>query len=192
MSETGRATVHVEGTNAVTSIIVQRPSATRMAAYEDWLREIVPVAQTFPGHRGVNIIRPHGHGRDYTIILHFADRQGLQAWLGSETRKRLTEKVRPLLDGDETIDVHPGIEYWFTPPEGRRVAPPWKQFLVTLSAIFPLSLLVPWLLSPVFAWLPALAVPGLRQFAVACLIVGLMTFLVMPRYVRLIAGWLYR
>ena len=61
-----------------------------------------------------------------------------------------------------------------------------------LSAIFPLTVLVPWILLSAFAWLLILGTPGLRQFIVAIVIVSLTAYLIMPRYVRLISRWLYR
>jgi heme-degrading monooxygenase HmoA len=39
--------------------------------YEAWLKEVTPIAQTFPGHRGVNFIRPPKGSRSYTTVLHF-------------------------------------------------------------------------------------------------------------------------
>src|SRR3954469_15940866 len=35
------------------------------------------------------------------------------------------------------------------------------------------------------------ALPGLRQFAIAAVIVAIMTYAVMPRYTRLVSHWLY-
>lgn len=177
---------------SVTTVIVQRPLKAHVAEYEAWLKEIMPVAQTFSGHRGVNVIRPHGQGDGYTIVLHFDTEAHLCAWLESDVRKRLVEKVRPYLHADEIIDVKPGIEFWFTPPDNRKAAPAYKQFLVTLSAIFPLTVIVPWLLAPVFEHVPALAANGVRQLFVDTVIVALMIFLIMPRYVKLVSKWLYR
>lgn len=133
--------IPIEVDSAVTTIIVQQPLKSQIQAYENWLREIVPLAQTAPGHRGVNVIRPHGLSSEYTIVLHFDSEIHLQHWLESETRRQLVEKVKPLLDIDEKIEIKTGLEFWFTPPEARKAAPPFKQFLITLSAIFPLSML---------------------------------------------------
>jgi len=195
MPETGprsASDTRIDAASSVTTIIVHRPRKNQVPVYESWLTEIVPIAQTFAGHRGVNIIRPSGGGEDYTIVLHFDSETRLRGWLDSDVRKRLVEKIRPSLHTEEKIDIKPGIEFWFTPPDTRKVAPAYKQFLVTLSAIFPLVVIVPLGLSPVFAWAPVLGVFGFRQFIVASVIVALMTFLIMPRYVRLIARWLYR
>lgn len=172
---------------SVTSVIVQRPLKAHVSAYEAWLREIIPVAMNYPGHRGVNVIRPHGHERDYTIVLHFDTEPSLRSWLESEERTILINKVRPLLDTDESIEILTGLEYWFT-PQGRHAPLPYKQFLVTLSAIFPLTLIVPSLLLPWLQELPQI----LRTLVIDSTIVGLMAFVIMPRYVKLISNWLFR
>ncbi|MBD2755180.1 antibiotic biosynthesis monooxygenase [Spirosoma validum] len=174
--------------SAVTTIIVQRPYKDQIQAYENWLNHMVPLAQGADGHRGVNVIRPHGDNQTYTIVLHFDSEAHLRNWLESDTRRMMIEKVRPFLDTDEKIEVKTGLEFWFTPPETKKVAPPYKQFLITLSAIFPLSMLVPWLFAPVFSTLPFL----IKAFMTSLIIVGLMTFVIMPRYVRLVAKWLYQ
>ena len=85
---------------AVVSKIIQRPREESIADYEAWLKEIIPAAKAFEGHKGVNIIRPNGSQRDYTIILHFESVDKLNAWFESEKRKDLIEKVLPLLDQD--------------------------------------------------------------------------------------------
>lgn len=173
---------------SVTSVIIHRPLKKQAAAYEAWLKEILPIAQTYPGHRGVNVIRPHGGGVDYTIVLHFDTEANLTNWLSSEVRNNLIDKVRPLLDRDEKIEVRTGLEFWFTPTAGAVHAPPYKQFIITLSAIYPLTLLVPALTHELVAAWPHL----LKVLFNDSIVVASMAFIIMPRYVRLISGWLYR
>ncbi|GAB3716501.1 antibiotic biosynthesis monooxygenase [Spirosoma flavus] len=185
------AGIPIKADSAVTTTIVQRPFKQQVQAYENWLTEIVPLAQEAAGHRGVNVIRPHGQSDEYTIVLHFDSETNLRNWLDSTTRKRMIERVRPLLNEEEKIDIKTGLEFWFTPPQTPKKAPPYKQFLVTLSAIFPLSYFIPQLLAPVVQLLPFLAVPLLKSFLTSSIIVALMTFVIMPRYVRLVAKWLY-
>ena len=85
------------------------------------------------------------------------------------------------------VGCHPPV-----PPPASRPAKPYKQFLITLSAIFPLTVAVPWLLQPLFQWAPLLGLPVIRQLLIAALIVGTMVYIVMPRYTRLVARWLFR
>jgi uncharacterized protein len=176
----------------VTTVIYQRPLTEAVGRYEDWLKEIIPAAQHFTGHQGVNVIRPHGTSDAYTIVLHFDTVEHLRRWLDSDVRVQLVNKIRPFLRSDENIDIKTGFEFWFTPPAGGKPAKPYKQFLVTFSAILPLTMLVPWLLQPVFAWAPVLALPGIRHVIIAAAIVAIMTYVVMPRYARLVSRWLYQ
>jgi hypothetical protein len=176
----------------VTTVIQQRPKPDAVGRYEEWLKEIIPVAQQFAGHRGVNVIRPPSGSNAYTIVLHFDSVSNLHKWLSSDTRVRLIEKIRPYLRAEEDVEIKTGFEFWFTPTAGGKHAKPYKQFLVTLSAIFPMTVIVPWLLQPVFAWLPVLTLPLVSQLLVAGIIVGLMTWCIMPYYTRLISRWLYR
>jgi antibiotic biosynthesis monooxygenase (ABM) superfamily enzyme len=68
---------------------------------------------------------------------------------------------------------------------------PYKQFLVTLSAIFPMTIVVPWALRPLFQVAPVATVlnlPGISNLTVSAIIVGLMTYVIMPRFTRLVEG----
>jgi uncharacterized protein len=116
---------------------------------------------------------------------------GQRKWLGSKTRMQLVEKIRPHLRTSEAIDVKTGFEFWFTPPPAGMPAKPYKQLLVTLSAIFPLTIIVPWALQPVSSWVP-FAVPGIRHLAIAAVIVVLMVYVIMPRNTRAVSHWLFR
>lgn len=160
--------------------------------YETWLNEIAPAAQHFVGHLGVNIIRPTGGSGTYTIVLRFDTYAHLQDWLDSEVRKRFIERIEPILVTGDQVDIKTGLEFWFTPATvGQTHAPPFKQFLITLSVIFPLTLVVPLLWKPVFHALPWLSMTVPSNFVVAATIVFLVVYIIMPRYTRLAAKWLY-
>jgi uncharacterized protein len=176
----------------VTSIIRHDVKAEEHDAYEEWLREIVPLAAHFPGHRGVNVIRPAKGATEYTIVLHFDTIDNLRGWLDSKERRDLIDKAFPRLASEDRVEIKTGLEFWFTPPSKEQRAPPYKQFLVTLSAIYPLTILVPLLLVPVFDRIPLLGNLLVRQFIMDAAIVALITYAIMPRYTRLIAKWLYR
>lgn len=181
----------IEADTPVTTVIRQHPAPNAVGRYETWLNEIVPVAQTFAGHQGVSVIRPHGAEGAYTIVLHFDTVSHLREWLDAPIRMRLVAEIRPFLRMSEQVDIKTGLQFWFTPPNGR-TARSWKQFLLTLSAIFPLTIAVPWLLGPLFRAVPMLALPGVSHLLVASLIVGAMVYAVMPRYTRLVSQWLFR
>ncbi len=161
--------------------------------YESWLKSIAQIAQEYPGHMGVNVIRPHGSSTEYTIVLRFDSHAHLIAWVESDRRRELIEQVQSLLLEAEQLEIQTGMEFWFTPPNAKQLhAKPFKQFLITLSAIFPLTVLIPWALHPLFRSVPVLGSLIASRFIVAVVIVYLMVYVIMPRYSRLVASWLFR
>jgi len=170
----------------VTLVIKHHLKPGEEAQYEAWLREIVPTAQRFPGHQGVNIVRPPAGAGEYTIVLHFDTLEHAQTWVASDTRRTLLAQVESLLIHGDQVEIKTGLEFWFTPPAGRQHAKSYKQFLLTLSAIFPLTMLVPFVLRPLFTAVPALGLPGISNLLISAVIVGLMTYVIMPRYTRLV------
>jgi uncharacterized protein len=176
----------------VTFVIQHQLKPQAHADYEQWLRRIIPVAARFPGHRGVDVIRPVPGAQDYTVAVRFDTREQAEDWFESDARRQLIADVEPLLMRTETLGTVTGLEFWFAPAVPPQVrARPFKQFLITLSVIYPLTLLVPWALEPLIAAVPLLDERLLRHLIVTAIVVGLITYVVMPRYVRLVAGWLY-
>ncbi|MGE0591756.1 MAG: antibiotic biosynthesis monooxygenase [Vicinamibacterales bacterium] len=176
----------------VVSIIRHQVRPGSDGAYEAWLEAIVPVARTFPGHLGVTVVRPPEGSRTYTIVVRFDALAHLRGWLESGARHDLLATIAPQLMTGDDVEIRTGLEFWLTPPPaGRRMARPWKQFLLALSVIYPLSLLVPRLLEWLIGRSPVAEIPWLRGLLVASAIVALMTWVIMPRYTRLVARWLY-
>lgn len=160
--------------------------------YESWLTKIVPIAASFPGHLGVQIVRPPDGDNEYLIVVRFAGIHELQFWQQSKERKLLINEIAAILDSEEVIDIKTGIDYWFTPPAVGKHPRRWKQWLVTTSVIWPLTLYVPSALEPLFLRFPDLGEFGIRQGLSALVIVGLVVYLIMPIYVRLIAKWFFK
>lgn len=154
--------------------------------YEAWIAAVTLECQRFAGFQGVAVMRPKGKETLYTLLVHFSTHAQLQDWVGSEQRRRLVDELRPLLLHAERVEA--GIGLWFMP--ALRQPRPFKQFLLTFSAIYPLSQAVPALLRWLTRdWgLPA----ALLQLAAAVLLVWLMVYVVMPRYVKAVSGWLSR
>jgi uncharacterized protein len=183
----------VYGQSVVVSVIRHTVIPGKDKEYEAWLREIVTITAHAEGHRGVDVIQPHTGSRTYTLAFHFDALEHLRQWLASEVWKRQSLEAQHLLqDGDE-VEIKTGLEFWFRPPDSeQKRAKPYKQYLITLSVIFPLTMLVPWLLMPLFRAAPILRTPAITHFLVAAVVVALMTYVIMPHYTRLMAAWLYR
>lgn len=182
-----------EKSDIATLIIRHHVKAAARQGYESWLREIAREGQRFKGHLGANVIRPTTGSGSYTIVVRFDSEASLIHWMESEVRKQLVHDAPPHLEMPEDIEIQTGMEYWFTPQSPKQVhAKPIRQFLISLSAIYPLIVAVPWSLQPLFSAIPPLAHPLAAKFLTAVIVVFLMVYVVMPRYTRLVAAWLYK
>lgn len=176
-----------------TVVITHRVIDGRQSEYDDWLNEISPLSRASQGLLDWQIIRPvPGLTATYTVILRFDTPENLHHWMGSSERKRLIEKVQPLLAGDDDFFIRSGLDFWFT-PEGAKAQVPvrWKQALVTWSAIYPLVLVVPLIMLPLLRQLGVPQNGYLDVLWVTGTIVALMVYLIMPRYTRLLRRWLF-
>jgi hypothetical protein len=181
------------GDEGATVVITHRVREGKHADYESWLNEIAPLCRASPGHLDWHIIRPiSGLTETYTVIIRFDTRAHLQDWVESPVRAGLVEKVRPLLVAGDDFFISSGLDFWFTPAGAKaRLPVRWKQYLVTWSAIYPLVLGVPLVVTPV---LRRLGIPDnrfLTTLAVTGAVVFLMVYIVMPQYTRLIKRWLF-
>jgi len=182
----------VPRSESVTAVIRHQVRTGAAADYEQWLRRIVPIAERFPGHRGVHVIHPPSGGGLYTVTIRFDSLLHAEDWFQSAARRALLEEVGPLLASDEEVQTVTGLEFWFHTDASQKAARRYKQFLLTLAVIFPLTLLVPVPLRWLSEWLPVLRNFYVAHFASAAVVVALMTYVLMPRIVRRVAGWLYR
>ena len=176
-----------------TVVITHRLRENALAAYEDWLQEIAPLCKASPGHLDWHIVRPiPGLSETYTIVIRFDTIDHLRAWMESPTRAQLIEKVQHLFVTGDDFFISSGLDFWFTPAKAKAKVPiRWKQYLVTWSAIFPLALVVPLLVTPLLHFLGLLDNRFVGTFTVTGVVVFLMVYVVMPRYTRLLRRWLF-
>lgn len=182
--------------DCVSFVVHHHLRAEAQATYEQWLSENMRVAAAFPGYRGVKVVRPPEGGLDYTIVLDFATHDDATRWHHSTERAQLISDVQPHLDVAARVTIGAGIDYWFPPeplaPGLPPVKPPvWKQWLITTSVIWPLTMVVPWAFEPLFTEVPALGVYGVKQGVLAAVLVALVAWVIMPRYTRLVHNWLF-
>ena len=176
----------------VTLVVKHRIKSGLEADYEAWLRRIVRIAGERPGHLGVDVVRGKQDGLAlFTCVLRYRSTDDLERWLDSPQRKALIDEAAPMLaDGDQT-EIGAANEFWFTPLADSAAKPPrWKQAVVTLCVILPLTLLVPIVWGPVLRLHPLLSNYVVSTFLVTVTIVVLVVYLLMPAATRLFAPWL--
>jgi uncharacterized protein len=180
----------VESDKSHAFIITHTVKSGREAEYERWLDQILGPVSSFPGYLGREIFRPPEGTRKYTTITRFDSLEHLDAWVQSDIRKLYVERVRDLLEKGDIHEIRTGIDFWFT-PEGARPPKPWKQFLLTLSAVYPLSLVILIILNSLAHLAPFISDPWINGALMAVILTASLTFLIMPRYTRLTKRWLY-
>jgi antibiotic biosynthesis monooxygenase (ABM) superfamily enzyme len=182
--------MRMQSQNAVVSVIRHDVIPGHEQEYEAWTREVLPIAEAFPGHQGVAIIRPSAGASTYTVVLHFDTLPHLKDWLDSDVRQRLLQKVDSHLSEPGRVEITPGLEFWLSPP-GVKHARPYKQFLLVLAVIYPMSLLMNTFLIPLLGSGTDVMALALRNLVNAALVIALMTWVIMPRLTRAVSHWLY-
>jgi len=188
-TRTGKETVGQSA--SVAFIITHIIKAGNEIRYEAWLTAILDAVSRSSGYLGREIFRPAHGSTKYTTIVRFDTHGNLDAWAQSHMRRSYVDKVSDLLEEGDKHEIRTGIDFWFT-PEGVKPPKRWKQFLLTLSAVYPLTLILPAVLGPVFIGLPSpLDDQLVKGFAIAASLTALLTFVIMPHYTRLVKRWLY-
>ena len=160
------------------------------ASFEAELHDFIARSMHAEGQLGVHVIRPApGSGsRESGIVRRFSNARARDGFYDSELFKQWELTVEQLTEGGPQRQELSGLETWFTLPGQTAIIPPprWKMALVTVLAVWPTSILVPWLLGPLIS---ELYMP-LQALFVAVGIVILLTWVVMPLLVRMLGTWL--
>jgi len=176
---------------SVAFIITHVIKAGQEQRYEDWINDILRAVSKSAGYLGREIFRPAHGSTKYTTIVRFDSHEHLKAWADSASRRNYVESVSDLLEEGDQHEIRTGIDFWFT-PEGIKPPKRWKQFLLTLSAVYPLTLILPLVLGPLFSRVPPpLNDQIIKGLTVAASLTALLTFVIMPHYTRWVKRWLY-
>jgi uncharacterized protein len=168
--------------------IVKRGEEKR---YEQWTTDILNAVSRSPGYLGREVFPAAGAGKPYRVIVRFQTAGDLQNWLESAERRLFIEQIQDALTTGDQVRVQAGIDVWFTSPDAPLRPKPYKQFLLTAAAIYPLTLIVPRLLAPLLSAVPFLAQPLIANLFVTAIVVALMTWVVMPRLTGWLHDWLF-
>ena len=176
----------------VTVVITRRIKPGCEAAFEKFISGITATAMTFEGHLGTNVFRPSSpEHNNYKIIFKFDRASNLRIWQESESRRQWLARADSLRLEPARIRVITGLETWFTLHSPKRIIPPsrYKMASITLLALFPLIQLVNAIFSPLLDLFPLPEL--LRSLILTAITVLLMTYVAMPRMTKLFAKWLY-
>ncbi len=175
-------------TDPVTLVVRRRIRSGQEGAYEAALTRLSELLARVPGFRGTGILRPSGGSREYTVVARFDSLTSAAAWELSPERTAWLDTIADLVDDQLSFERQPGLDFWFTPPAAPtlRQPPRWKMAVLTLLVLYPVSVGITLLLSPLTGGWPL----GVRALAQMLLVVPAMTYLFMPVATRAAGRWL--
>ncbi|RFU19360.1 antibiotic biosynthesis monooxygenase [Geodermatophilus marinus] len=169
----------------VTVTVARDVRPDQRAAFEQWAAEVLGLAGAFPGNLGTSLLRP-GPGSDrYHLVYRFADGESLARWERSPERQAALERVEHLAESADYARVA-GLDSFFTALTPPRPGPRWRLTLLTIAAVFTITLAFQLLLGP---WLVSWPLPA-RLLLSATVVVVLLGQVIMPRLTRWFAPWL--
>lgn len=132
----------------VTVVVSRRPVPGHEADLAAWAHGISNAASVFPGHLGAQVFEATADREDVVIVFSFASADVLAAWERSPERAEWIAKAGPLTVGPQEAHTVSGFESLFSPTARVVASPPprWKTATIIFLALYPMSLLINWLL----------------------------------------------
>jgi len=177
--------------DAITVVVTRRVKRGREKEAERWIADITQAAMKFEGHLGANIIPPTNPQKsEYVVIFRFNNDENLKKWEESKIRAEWFDRAKTFTAGKTKIQKITGLEYWFTlPDKAFQASPPrYKMAIATIIAIYPTAKVV----GTISNYLTDYTSISFHPLIELTATVLLMTYLVMPVIIRLLAFWLYK
>ena len=190
MTDNQSAIGEQDSTAPLTVVVSRRVRKGQQEAFEALSSQMTERASRFPGYLGTAMFRPASpDDPEYRIVFKFRDRETLTTWEESEERAELLEQIESLLVRPSEREGTSGIVTWFTLPGQNPVQPPpkWKMTIVSWLALYPAVTLVFVIFGDLLAQVPLL----LRTMIVTIVVMGLMSYVLMPRMTKWFAFWLF-
>lgn len=179
-----------EANEQVTLLVSHRLKEGRESEFHAWLRSIKETVRETADFRRLDLVQqssPSTH--DVGAMVRFDNQRSLEEWYKSEAFRRYKGQLDRIVENVSYTEIT-GFEQWFEPSSPGSVVPSrLKQAAVILIGIYPLALVLPPVMNPIFTWL---GLPGpLQALIFSVFMVALMTWAVMPLLNRALGRWLY-
>lgn len=164
--------------------ITRRVLPGKEEEFREALRHFLGESFIHDGVHGASMITglPGADSREIGILRTFKDVAERDEFYNSEHFRKWEEYASTLTEEPVYRELN-GLEAWFRSP----VAPPrWKMAIVTLCGVFPTSIFLSLTIGPLVKDFPM----AIRLFIMAALMVGLLTWVVMPVLTRIMKGWI--
>ncbi|WP_254920869.1 antibiotic biosynthesis monooxygenase [Blastococcus mobilis] len=170
-------------TEPVTVTVARVVRPDRREAFEREATAILGVASTFPGNLGATLLRPGPGSSEYHLVYRFGDDASLAVWERSPQRREFLARLRDIVE-DERYARVTGLDSFFTRPA--TPGPRWRLTVLTVAAVFAITSLFQFLVTPHLQGWPV----GARLLLSAVVVVLLLGHVAMPLLTRWLARWL--
>ncbi len=176
---------------SVTMMFSDRVKLGKTKEYEQWIQNINKDAKTFEGFIEVNILKPAStNSPEYITLLKFSTQDDMIRWKESPNHAKWLGQLPGLVEESADMQQASGVEMWFNRPKVLISADPppfWKQVVLGVITVYPMILILNFLLKPITGDLPFL----LSLFISVVVLSALLTYPVMPLATKLLRNWLY-
>jgi antibiotic biosynthesis monooxygenase (ABM) superfamily enzyme len=173
----------------VTTIVKNKPKVGKEKECLKWMIHTSSVAEQFNGFLNKEIFRSAEGENLFVTVFTFDSKENLESWENSAARNRLIEEGKEFVESF-VVKVHfTGLELFLPNPSIGKSSPVrWKMFLVTVIILFVLfNSMVPIMSAGIDLWGIH---PQLKTLFILTMVVGTMTFLIMPILTRKLHSWL--
>lgn len=172
----------------ITTIVRRTIKIGKEIDFEKWVADTTKDLKKFPGYMDITMIKPTGSTKEYVLIIRFDSYEHVNNWENSSIRNKWMERAKDFTENLSNTKVT-GLEYWFPLPEIPKasVPPRPKMATVTMVGIYPLSIVINYLLS----FVPFPIHPLIKGLLITIMMVLTMTYFVMPFLTGLFRPWLF-
>ncbi len=190
-SETPHLRLGQSADGLATMLVTDRVEPKRVQDYERWVEGIHSALRKQPGFLAVDVVR-NGGGEiqaEYLVLVKFDTEANMARWHGSETLRSWLGKQAEITSQPPEFQAATGLETFFDRKTAQPLAKPafWKLVLLSTGCVYPLIMLLNWVLAPTVGSWPR----DLQILIVVCALSVLLTWPVMPYATRLLRPWLY-
>ena len=170
----------------VTVTVAHQVAPGREEEFSDWATAMLGEAAHYVEYLGGGVLGPGGTEDDWHIVYRWSSQEAAQQWELSPVRTRLAASAAGFTRAGQTRRTT-GVRTWFDLPARITKPPPkWKSALVTLLAVFPPVLLFNVTVIPYLGGVSVV----LRTFALCVGVTAVVTWVMMPRLLRLLRNFL--
>lgn len=175
----------------VTVVISRTPAPGKEDELLAWAAGISAAAHQFPGHLAAQIYPPgEVDSGELVMAFSFEDARSLSSWEHSGVRRDWLARAEDLVAGEARTHAVSGFEGIFAHSPGKPVVPPprWKTAVVIALALYPMSLLLSWILAPhISSWNIFV-----RVLLTTVILVPYMAWVGVPYLSKWLRRWLHR